>query len=157
MGDEGSLVILGKLIYCKVGRVGRPREGMEICMGLYPRGRSDQYPERMEHMMIGRGGLSPKFEGIFVEYSQNIDVKSLLSGLQGTDVVLKITAIIPESATGPSKAMIDAVSFMATETLVGVDENNSNMEVSIFPNPIVNTLNLATSFEVNQVVIYDLI
>lgn len=69
-----------------------------------------------------------------VNYSQNVDVLAMLTGLEGTDVVLRFTSLIPEAGTGPGKALVDNASFLVTETL-GVSDNIFNAQLSIFPNP----------------------
>lgn len=69
-----------------------------------------------------------------INYSQNVDVLAMLTGLEGTDMVLRFTALIPETGTGPGKTLIDNASFLVTETL-GVSDNSLNAQLRIFPNP----------------------
>ncbi len=94
---------------------------------------------------------------ISVAYSENADVLALLTGLEGTDVVLRITALIPEIQTGPSKAMIDNLSFLVEETL-GVTNNNLNSQLNVFPNPSSGKFNLNYSGteQITSVKIYDI-
>lgn len=76
---------------------------------------------------IGDGLLS-------INYSQNIDITSSLNGQEDNDVILRFTAIIPESNAGPSKAFIDNVSFIVDDTL-GLNDEVTNNEIIVYPNP----------------------
>lgn len=79
--------------------------------------------------------------GLSVSFSQSIDVLTLLAGLEGQTVRLRITSFIPEVATGPSKGMIDNVSFIVDDGL-SVDEFGLGQALSISPNPSNGTFTL---------------
>lgn len=70
----------------------------------------------------------------FISYSPTVDVSSLLFGLEGQTAFLRITATIPEAYTGPSKAMIDNISFLIDDGL-SVDEFSLGTTLSLSPNP----------------------
>ena len=72
--------------------------------------------------------------GLSVSYSETVDVSGLLSGIEGQDAFIRITASIPEAATGPSKAMLDNVSFIVDDGL-SVDEFSLGTTLSVSPNP----------------------
>ena len=65
---------------------------------------------------------------------ETVDVLDMIDGLEGTDVVLRFSAFVPEVLTGPAKALVDNVSFTVTETL-SVDNNELSDNLSIYPNP----------------------
>jgi hypothetical protein len=92
---------------------------------------------------------------LLVAYSQNIDVSGMLSGLDGTDVVLRFTAVIPEASTGPGKAMIDNVSFYHSS--VGLENENMDLVgLNISPNPAINELRVTATGEIGHLAIFDL-
>ena len=76
---------------------------------------------------IGAGPLS-------IVRSETIDVSGLLSGLEGLDAVIRITATIPEAGAGPGKSMIDKVSFIVDDGLSVEDRQLSNA-IAVYPNP----------------------
>ncbi len=92
-----------------------------------------------------------------VDYSQNIDVLAMLTGLEGTDMVLRFTALIPETQTGPGKALVDNASFLVTETL-GVSDNILNAQLSVSPNPSsgVFSLNYGGNESLSEAKIFDI-
>lgn len=96
-------------------------------------------------------------DSVNIDYSQNVDVLSSLAGLQGTNIVLRFTASVPEAVMGPGKALIDAVSFMVTESSSGLDEVLTSSGFSYFPNPANNVLNINAEVEIDQIDIYDMV
>jgi hypothetical protein len=105
---------------------GPPTIGRELTVALFDTG-GNLIGNVFNDQFLSNGDLS-------IDYSQDVDVQDLLGGLEGTDVVLRITAIIPEPITGPSKALIDNVSFLIDAT-VSVIDNNLSVQSDIFPNP----------------------
>ena len=65
---------------------------------------------------------------------ETTDVMSMIDGFQGTDIVLKFSAFVPEVLTGPGKALVDNVSFLV-DTDLGVNDNAFNNDISVYPNP----------------------
>lgn len=92
-----------------------------------------------------------------VSYSETIDVSGLLSGIEGQDAIIRITAIIPEPTTGPSKAMIDNVSFIVDDGL-SVDEFSLGTTLSISPNPTNGAFTLTNNGrdQIQGVTLYDI-
>lgn len=80
-----------------------------------------------DNTFIGTGPLS-------VSYSQNIDLSGALGPVLGTTAKIRISAIVPEVATGPSKAMIDNVSFIIDDGL-NVEDFTLENALQVSPNP----------------------
>ena len=91
-----------------------------------------------------------------IDYSENVDVLASLFGLQGTNIVLRFTASVPEPNMAPSKALIDAVSFLVTEDDSSIGENSTNVGFSYYPNPVNDILFVEAEEEIERVEIYDL-
>lgn len=99
---------------------------------------------------IGSGLLS-------VNYSESIDVSGLLSGVEGMDARIRVTAIIPEPGTGPGKTMIDNMSFIVDDGL-NVDEFDLENDLTISPNPSQGefTLDYQGREQLQSAIIYDI-
>ena len=95
-------------------------------------------------------------DSVNIDYTQNIDVLASLFGLQGTNIILRFTASVPESNMGPGKALIDAVSFVVTEDDSSIGENSTNVGFSYYPNPVNDILFVEAEEEIERVEIYDL-
>ncbi len=125
-----------------------PTIARELSIDIY---RTDGTPfsHWFDDQFIGAGSLS-------VNYSQTIDVSGLLSGLEGMDAVIRITAIIPEAGTGPGKAMIDNMSFLVDDGLSVADNSLANA-ITIAPNPSngVFSINYSGQEALTQAAIYD--
>ncbi len=89
-------------------------------------------------------------------YSETVDVSGLLSGLEGMDAMIRITATIPEITTGPGKAMIDAVSFIVDDGL-SVEDQTLATAITIAPNPSNGAFSINYSGQevLTQAAIYD--
>lgn len=82
----------------------------------------------------GTGALSEN-------YSETIDVSGLLSGLEGMDAMIRITALTPEPGTGPGKTMVDNMSFLVDDGLGVADQTLANT-LTVSPNPSNGVFNL---------------
>ncbi|MDY8138148.1 reprolysin-like metallopeptidase [Aquimarina sp. 2201CG5-10] len=100
-------------------------------------------------------GIDPRSGSINSSISR--DVLEDIINLGGEDVILRFTASIPDTSTGPAKALIDNVSFFVEKPL-SVEEELFDNEFSIAPNP--NDGSFMLTYEgqkkLNEVLIYDL-
>ncbi|WP_298534301.1 fibronectin type III domain-containing protein [uncultured Algibacter sp.] len=80
-----------------------------------------------------RFGLSPNSGSIDVVF--NDDILSDLVAYAGDTIMLKFSAYMPESNTGPADALIDNVSLVLNETLSYDSSSISVGELSIYPIP----------------------
>jgi len=85
------------------------------------------------------------------------DVFSMIDGFQGTDIIIRFSAFVPEVLTGPSKSLVDNVSFLV-DTNLSVEDNELNNDISIFPNPANDffELNYSGNQQLTDVKVYDL-
>lgn len=108
-------------------------------------------PRTLEVQLLSSDGntilssiFSDEYEGtdlLEIDYTQNVDILDDLEGLEGSTVLLRFTASIEETSTGPGKAMIDNVSFVIDDTL-GIDDLVISEQISLFPNPSNGTFTL---------------
>lgn len=89
--------------------------------------------------------------------SETIDVSGLLSGLEGLDAVIRITATIPEPGAGPGKTMIDNMSFIVDDGL-SVEDQTLATAITVSPNPSNGVFTLAYSGNevLTQATIFDI-
>lgn len=90
--------------------------------------------------------------------SENIDILDAVVNNTNSQAKLRFTATIPESATGPSKAMLDNISLLIDDTL-SLDKKTLAESIQVSPNPnngnftITNdgrsNLNFASIYDIN--------
>ncbi|WP_299441201.1 reprolysin-like metallopeptidase [uncultured Aquimarina sp.] len=101
-------------------------------------------------------GINPQIGSIDLSFSQDI-LNEILS-YSGQEIILRFSAYIPDSSTGPAKAMIDNVSLIIENTLSTEEEEIVSNEVLLFPNPNKGSfvLNYKGQNNLEKLLIYDI-
>ncbi|MBC3759289.1 fibronectin type III domain-containing protein [Hyunsoonleella sp. SJ7] len=80
-----------------------------------------------------RFGLDPAIGQIESSFSE--DILASLNAYAGETIVLSFTAFVPESNTGPSKALVDNVSLIIEESLSSSQNGLGNKDLLVYPIP----------------------
>jgi len=78
-------------------------------------------------------GINPLTGSIDISVSR--DVLDGIINFGGQNVILRFSAFIPDTSTGPAKAMIDNVSFRIENVLSTGEEELLSSNILLFPNP----------------------
>lgn len=91
------------------------------------------------------------------EENVNVDVTDDLFGLENTNVILRYTVTVPESETGPGKAMIDNVTFIVDNSL-STSQFDASSNINLSPNPTNGDflISIDNAFTIEKVSIFDI-